>query len=223
MESVEQLKQRVSKEKQLTSRLRLAKIRLEEAEREHIWAIAAAHSEGLSIRKIAAAMGLSSSRVHQLLHTDEAHQIPEWLNSQNEPETDKNEPPESDGQSPCLRGFQPRLANEVEVLRWCIQWLEQLSRGERVVVNLRAESDPRTAYVGVEQGWVMRVLKRIVADLDQLSGLLRVTKASRDEADPIAAGVDHRRRLAEPEPQWSSLSQREQRAILREKIGLPPL
>ena len=47
MESVEQLKQRVSKEKRMTSGFRLAKIRLEEAEREHIWAIAAAHAEGL--------------------------------------------------------------------------------------------------------------------------------------------------------------------------------
>ena len=168
-------------------------------------------------------MELSSSRGHQLLHTDEVHQIPEWLNSQNEPETDRDKPLESGEQSLSPRGFQAKLANEVEVLRWCIQWLEQLSRGERVVVNLRAESDPRTAYVGVEQGWVMRVLKQIVADLDRLSGPLRVTEARKDDADPIAAGVDHRRRLAEPEPQWSSLSQHEQRAILREKIGLPPL
>jgi hypothetical protein len=38
-----------------------------------------AHSEGLSIRKIAEVTGLSSSRVHQLLHTDEARQIPDWL------------------------------------------------------------------------------------------------------------------------------------------------
>ena len=132
MESVEQLKQRVSKEKRLTSRLCLAKIRLEEAEQEHIWAIAAAHAEGLSIRKIAAAMGLSSSRVHQLLHTDEANQIPEWLNSQNEPEPDRDGTPEGCDQSLSLRDFQTRLGNEVEVLRWCIQWLEQLSRGERV-------------------------------------------------------------------------------------------
>jgi len=30
-------------------------------------------------------------------------------------------------------------------------------------------------------------------------------------------------RLGEPEPKLSSLSQREQRAILREKMGLPPM
>lgn len=83
MESTEQFKAQVSKEKRLKSCLNLARARLKEAEREQIWAISAAHSEGLSMRKIAAVMGLSSSRVHQLLHTDEATQIPEWLTSLN--------------------------------------------------------------------------------------------------------------------------------------------
>ena len=32
----------------------------------------------------------------------------------------------------------------------------------------------------------------------------------------------HRRRLAEPEPQAKRLSPREERAALREKLGLPP-
>jgi hypothetical protein len=100
--------------------------------------------------------------------------------------------------------------------------LKQLARGERVVVNLRAESDSKTAFVGVDQQWVMRVLNRIAADLDQLSGFLRLNQKSEAELDPIIAGVKHRRRLAEPEPEWSSLSQREQRAILREKMGLSP-
>ena len=70
------LSKRHRTKKRLTDRLRLATTRLEDAQQEHVWAIAAAKSEGLSIRKIAAATGLSSSRVHQLLHTDEALQIP---------------------------------------------------------------------------------------------------------------------------------------------------
>lgn len=107
MASPEQLKQKELNEKRLTNRLRLATTRLQNAQQEHVWAIAAAKSEGLSIRKIAVATGLSSSRVHQVLHTEEA-------------------------------------------------------------------------------------------------------------------GVKHRRRLAEPEPELSSLSQREQRAILPEKMGLSP-
>jgi hypothetical protein len=76
--------------------------------------------------------------------------------------------------------------------------------------------------MGVEQQWVMRVLNRIAADLDQLSGPLTLNEESEAKLDPIMAGVKHRRRLAEPEPELSSLSQREQRAILREKMGLSP-
>ncbi len=101
--------------------------------------------------------------------------------------------------------------------------MEQLARGERVVVSLRAESDPKTAYVSINQAWVLRVLKRVTADLDRLSGDLSPIEENHEREDPITAGVKHRYRLAEPEPELSSLSQREQRAILREKMGLPPL
>ncbi|MGB5637301.1 MAG: hypothetical protein WBM44_24965 [Waterburya sp.] len=62
----------------MTNRLRLATTRVKDAERERIWAIALAHTEGLSIRTIAKITDLSSSRIHQLLHTDEARQIPDW-------------------------------------------------------------------------------------------------------------------------------------------------
>ena len=41
--------------------------RLEEAERERSWALASARAEGVSIRALAAAVGLSSSRVHQIV------------------------------------------------------------------------------------------------------------------------------------------------------------
>ena len=81
MESAERLKQKVLQEKRLANRLSWVQTRLEAAERERIWAIALAHAQGLPIRKISTATTLSSSRVHQLLHTDEADQIPEWLNS----------------------------------------------------------------------------------------------------------------------------------------------
>ena len=91
------------------------------------------------------------------------------------------------------------------------------------MVNLRAESDSRTAYVGVDQEWVLRVLKRVAANLDQLSGNLFPTSEDDVRQDPIAAGELRRYRLGEPEPELSSLSHREQRAILREKMGLPPM
>ena len=41
--------------------------RLEQAGRERSWALASARAEGVSIRALAAAAGLSSSRVHQIL------------------------------------------------------------------------------------------------------------------------------------------------------------
>lgn len=222
MESREQLKEKDLKEKRLTNRLRLAANRIKDVERERIWAIAKAHSEGLSIRKIAEVTGLSSSRVHQLLHTDEARQIPDWLTERPDSNIKMDAP--SDGEEkPSLFELQQQLADEGEVIRWCIDWLEKLARGERVVVNLRAESDSRTAYVGVARSWVLRVLKRVAANLDRLSGTLSPTSESEVKPNSIIAGVKLRHRLAEPEPELSSLSHREQRAILREKMGLPPM
>ncbi len=222
MESLDLSKEKELKDKRLTNRLRLATTRVKDAERERIWAIALAHAEGLSIRKIAKVTGLSSSRVHQLLHTDEAEQIPDWLNDLSVSLSRVD--PESDGQqnfSPSE--FQQELADEGEVLRWCIEWLKKLARGEKVVVNLRASIDPKTAYVAIDHEWVFRVLKRVAANLDQLSGTLFPTEESEVEVTPIIASVKLRHRLAEPEPELSSLTHPEQRAILREKMGLPPM
>ncbi len=64
----------------------MASRRVEEAERKRVWAVAAANSAGLSIRKIGVATNLSSSRLHQLLHTDEAGEIPDWLSQLAKPE-----------------------------------------------------------------------------------------------------------------------------------------
>src|SRR4030095_4488995 len=77
----EELHQLVQHERKLKSRLQLATTRVEEAERERIWAIVAAHQAGLSIRQIAAATGLSRSRIHQLLQDDEAREAPAWRSS----------------------------------------------------------------------------------------------------------------------------------------------
>ncbi len=222
MESLDQSKEKELKDKRLLNRLRLATTRVKDVERERVWAIANAHAEGLSIRKIAKVTGLSSSRVHQLLHTDEARQIPDWLNDLSASLSGINT--QSDGkQKRSLSELQQELADEGEVLRWCIGGLEKLARGEKVVVNLRASSDPRTAYVGVDRDWVLRVLKRVAANLERLSGTLFPTEESGVESNPIMRGVKLRHRLAEPEPELSSLTQREQRAILREKMGLPPM
>jgi hypothetical protein len=51
METPEEARRRVRREKQLASRLELATTRLETAQQERIWAIAAAYAAGLRIRK----------------------------------------------------------------------------------------------------------------------------------------------------------------------------
>ena len=79
METHDEFQERIRREQQIAARLRLATQRLDDAQRERVWAIVEAHQSGLSIRRIAAATGLSSSRVHQLLGSDEAREIPRWL------------------------------------------------------------------------------------------------------------------------------------------------
>src|SRR5919201_520875 len=131
----EELHQLVQHERKLKNRLQLATTRLEEAERERIWAIVAAHHAGLSIRQIAAATGLSRSRIHQLLQDTEARESPAWR-SQLRPLGNAVDSGEEAEPAASQARMQARVAEEVEVLRWCLDWLERLERGEKVVVNL---------------------------------------------------------------------------------------
>ncbi len=138
----EEIHELVQHEQKLKTRLQLATTRLEEAERERIWAIVAAHNAGLSIRTIATATGLSRSRIHQLLQDNEAHEIPAWLTHLRDRELDADAQTNTDPLAPDA-SIRARIASEVEVLRWCSAWLVQLQRGETVVVNLR----PATADI----------------------------------------------------------------------------
>jgi hypothetical protein len=61
------------------------------------------------------------------------------------------------------------VAEEVEVFRWCIDWLAQLEHGEMVIVNLRPDSEDATEFVWFDHTRVRRVLARIAADLDALA------------------------------------------------------
>ena len=180
MEAREAVRQRTLREKRLAIRLRLASTRVEEADRERLWAIAAAHAAGLSIRQIATARGLSPSRVHQLLHTAEAKEIPLWLSQLQERDLSLADNATTDQSSPQSE-FQARLADEVEILRWCIDWLNRLECGEEVIVNLRPDTDPEAAFVRFDHPRVLRVLARIAADLDEFAG--RPTKPVAD--DPV--------------------------------------
>ncbi len=143
MESPDALRQRVHREVQLKSRLRLAATRLDDANRERVWAVAAAHKAGLSIRQIAAATALSSSRVHQILHDNEAHGIPDWLDDFRTRESPAGDAPVI-GKSTAA---QIVLSTEVAILRRCIDWLEQLESERWVVEELRPITEVAQAPV----------------------------------------------------------------------------
>ncbi len=211
MKTHDEFGERIRHEQQVAARLRLATERLEGAQRERIWAIVEAHQSGLSVRKIAAATGLSSSRVHQLLASDEAREIPRWLSQQRRRDR------------PSQTEVQARLAGEVEALRRCREWLERLERAEQVVVNLRPETDPETEYVAFDRPRVLRVLARIIADLDELAGYPPIGAESRTEGkDAEARRAHHRRRLAEPDPPPKRMTVQEERAALWDALGRPP-
>ena len=55
------------RERRVPLRVSRAAWRLEQAERERARALVSARTEGISIRALAAAIGLSSSRVHQIV------------------------------------------------------------------------------------------------------------------------------------------------------------
>ena len=216
----EDLHQRVQLEQRLIARLQTATLRFSDAQTERIWAIVSAHQAGLSIRKIADASGLSSSRIHQLLNAPEAHEIPAWLSDLRSSNAGSGEK-EAEGDEPETK-IRACLAREVKVLRRCIDWLQRLERGETVVVNLRPDTELETEFVSFDWPRVMRVLERIAADLDGLSRLPNDAHADK-ESNPRDARARHRHELAEPPPEPKKLSHQEQRRALRAALGLPPL
>src|SRR3954469_23101349 len=206
----DEFEDRIRREQQVAARLRLAAERLEDAQRERIWAIVEAHQSGLSVRQIAAATGLSSSRVHQLLGRAEPRETPRCLTQRRR---------QSRRSQPDVRA---RLAGELEALRRCREWLERLDRGEPVVVNLRPETDPATEYAAFDAPRVLRVLARIIADLDELAGSPPIDAESRAEGKTAEPGrAHHRRRLAEPDPPPKRMTVQEERAALGEELGRP--
>src|SRR5580693_5305215 len=76
METLEALRERVRRERQLVDRLAAATVHFADAQIEQAWAISSTHQSGLSIRRIAAVTNLSASRVHQVLKSAEATDMP---------------------------------------------------------------------------------------------------------------------------------------------------
>jgi hypothetical protein len=220
MDTRDECRQRFQREQETKKRLRLATTRLHEAEHERIWAIVAARDAGLSIRQIAAATGLSRSRIHQLLQHPEARERPTWLTHvRGHDHASDGEAARAHAASPAV--MQARVADEVEVWRWGIDWLAQLERGELVVVNRRPDTEDVTEFVRFDQARVRRVPTRMAANLDALA---RHGPAPDTEtpAEPTAPRTRHRKRLAESDEKPRGRTAKEPREALRHAVGLPP-
>jgi hypothetical protein len=143
-------RQRSQREQELIARLRTANVRFSDAQTERIWAIVSAHQAGLSIRRIAGATGLSSSRIHQLLNAPEAKEIPVWLSQLRQSSGGYAPKKEAERPKPETK-FGSRLSREVEALRRCVDWLQRLERGENVIVNLRLDTNVETESVSFDR------------------------------------------------------------------------
>jgi hypothetical protein len=209
METPEALQPCVRREQQMIARLRLAMTRLADAERARIWAIMAAQKAELSIRQSARATGVSPTRMHQVLQADAACAIPVWFSQIQDQRLAPAVPPEGVPPAPSSPGWS-HLADAVEVLRWCMAWLEQWEHADHVVVHLRPASEEETECVPFDRPRVLRVLARIVADLEALA------RCSLTRAEALPDGQQerrarHRQRLAEPEPPPRRLRRWEER------------
>jgi len=123
--TIVELRQRLQLERRLIARLKIANIRFTDAQIERVWAIVSTHQAGLSIRKIAGATGLSSSRIHQLLNAPEGKEIPVWLSQLRQSSRGSGVKKKAERPEPETE-IRSRLAREVEVLRRCTDWLQRL-------------------------------------------------------------------------------------------------
>jgi hypothetical protein len=102
--------------------------RLEQAERERSWALASARAEGVSIRALAAAAGLSSSRVHQIVAAAGLDELDAALGELRAAAWPTPEDPDGDDHAE-LDGrdtIADRLADEAGRLWRCSGWLTRL-------------------------------------------------------------------------------------------------
>lgn len=191
------------RQRQVLERVTRAAWRLEQAERERAWALASARAEGLSIRQLAKAVGLSPTRVHQIVAAADPDEVEKVLGDLRSVGWPAPEDPDSDADAE-LDGrdlIADRIGDEVAWLRRCVTWLAQLDEGGYPpVVNFRPASDwPDTANTAVTSARVQAVLERVAADLDELARARRI--ADLDTAAVLAdRRAERRRRLAEPDP-----------------------
>jgi len=195
----------------MLARVSRAAWRLDQAERERTWALVSARAEGISIRTLAAAIGLSPSRVHQLVADADLDALDAALGELRAAGWPAPEDPDSDEDTE-LDGrdhIADRLSDEVDWLRQCAGWLRQLDEGGYPpAVNLRPAADwPDRAVVAVDLARVRAVIDRVAADVDELARARRVQDLTTAAVlpDPRA---ERRRRLAEPDLEFRAFCTR---------------
>ncbi len=195
------------RERRVLTRVSRAGWRLEQAERERRWALVSARAEGISIRALVTAIGLSPSRVRQLVAAADLDALDE-LRAAGWPAP---EDPDS-GEDIELGGpdtIAGRLSDEVSWLQQCADWLAHLDADDSPpAVSLRPAADwPDRAVVAVDLARVRAVIDRIAADVDELARARRVQDLNTAAAlpDPRA---ERRRRLAEPDLEFRAFCTR---------------
>ena len=167
-----------------------------------MWALVSARAAGISIRKLATAIGLSPSRVHQIVADADLDTLDATLGELRAAGWPAPEDPDS-GEDTELGGrnnIADRLSDEVSWLRQCADWLAHLDADSYPpAVNLRPAADwPDRAVVAVDLARVAAVIDRIAADVDELARARRAQDLTTAAVlpDPRA---ERRRRLAEPD------------------------
>ena len=190
------------RQRRVLLRVSRAAWRLEQAGRERSWALASPRAEGILIRTLASAAGLSPARVHQRTAAADMDELDAALGELRAAGWPAPEDPGGDDDA-GLDGRDlicDRLLDEVGWLRQCAGWLTRLhTKGFPSAVNLRPEGDrPDRAHVVAGLPRVAAILNRIAADVDELARARRV-------ADLDAAAVlgdrraERRRQAAEPD------------------------
>ena len=132
------------RERRVLLRVSRAAWRPEQAGGERSWALASARAEGVSIRALAAAAGLSSSRVHQIVAAADRDELDAALGELRAAGWPAPEDPEGDDDAE-LDGRDlicDRLSDEVSWMRQCAEWLARLDADScPPAVSLRPSAD----------------------------------------------------------------------------------
>src|SRR5271157_4450904 len=193
------------RERRVLARVSRAAWRLEQAERERTWALVSARAEGISIRTLATAAGLSPCRVHQIVADADLDALDTALGEPRAAGWPAPEDPGSD-EDTDLDGrdhLADRLPDEADWLRQCAGWVRQLDGGGYPpAVSLRpAAGWPDRAVVAVGLARVAAVIDRIAADTDELA---RARRAGDLDTAAVLPGPRAGQHRGWPSRTWSS-------------------